>query len=329
MKLSVCFLLCCATLCVRATDNNSASASAVPETSTDGICGRAVEMVLQKLEHIDRKLLELQFEIREFREQASNDKMPQEKPVPTTSQMTTAVTITATTSIPRTTATISQPTTTLNPKLSFYTSCRNVTAIVFWVFFILVLTTGARFKVYCEMEQFGGGWIVIQHRFNGLVDFYQNWDQYRAGFGVVDSEFWLGLERIHQITMARAHEVVIEMRDFFGNYGYSRYDAFQVGSESEQYILKTLGSYSGTAGDSMSQLDRGSKFSTKDRDNDPVSSGHFAAMDEGAWWYGSSNSATLNGPYKNVTESYKSIVWRSFKNDVRGLSFTRMMIREL
>lgn len=55
------------------------------------------------------------------------------------------------------------------------------------------------FDVYCEQQFYGGGWIVIQNRFNGSVDFYRNWTDYKNGFGSVDGEFWLGLERIHAV----------------------------------------------------------------------------------------------------------------------------------
>jgi len=44
------------------------------------------------------------------------------------------------------------------------------------------------------------GWTVIQKRLDGSVDFYRNWTEYRRGFGQPEGEFWLGNERIHQLT---------------------------------------------------------------------------------------------------------------------------------
>ncbi len=44
------------------------------------------------------------------------------------------------------------------------------------------------------------GWTVIQRRSNGSVDFYRGWDEYKNGFGDLRTEFWLGNEKIHQLT---------------------------------------------------------------------------------------------------------------------------------
>lgn len=55
-------------------------------------------------------------------------------------------------------------------------------------------------EVFCDMETSGGGWTIIQRRKSGLVSFYQDWRQYKQGFGSIRGDFWLGNEHIHRLT---------------------------------------------------------------------------------------------------------------------------------
>jgi len=41
---------------------------------------------------------------------------------------------------------------------------------------------------------------VIQRRLDGSVDFYRGWEEYKWGFGNMESEFWLGNEYIYELT---------------------------------------------------------------------------------------------------------------------------------
>ncbi|XP_050094809.1 ficolin-1-like [Anopheles aquasalis] len=203
-----------------------------------------------------------------------------------------------------------------------FSSCKEVP----WtgVHLIRVNRDSEPFEVYCEQETFGGGWIVFQFRYDGSLDFYRGWNEFRDGFGDLNKEFWLGLEKVHQITSGRKHELVVELEDFERTYKCARFNAFEIGSESDQYDVKAIGKYSGTAGDRMSYY-KDRKFSTKDRDND-MSNRHCAQEFEGAWWHWICTDVNLNGRYLNAVDK-KSIYWRSLKNH-QGLSYSRMMIRE-
>ncbi|XP_065079782.1 microfibril-associated glycoprotein 4-like [Ochlerotatus camptorhynchus] len=183
-----------------------------------------------------------------------------------------------------------------------------------------------KFEVYCEQTLHGGGWIVIQNRFNGSVDFFRNWTDYRNGFGSLDGEFWLGLEKIHQLTSTRMHELLIYLEDHAGVQKYAKYENFSIGDENDQYALKTLESCSGTLGDSLTNY-KGMKFSTFDKDNDEHSE-NCASIYHGGWWYKACHASNLNGPYKKGDNS-DTMTWYSFHNKHHGLKASKMMIREI
>lgn len=117
------------------------------------------------------------------------------------------------------------------------------------------------FYAFCDMKTEGGSWTVIQTRYEGSVDFYRSWNDYKEGFGNLAGEFWLGLDKIHELTSNRLHELRIEMENFKGEKVVAKYAEFYISDESSGYALKMLGEYSGDAGDSLS-YHAGMKFST-------------------------------------------------------------------
>ena len=100
------------------------------------------------------------------------------------------------------------------------------------------------FNVLCDMTTSGGGWTVFQRRLDGSVDFYRGWKDYKNGFGNLNGEFWLGLDKIHRITTATKNELRIDMEDTSGNTKYAEYDLFAVTSGKQKYQL-SLGAYAG------------------------------------------------------------------------------------
>ena len=79
-------------------------------------------------------------------------------------------------------------------------------------------------------------------------------------------------------------ELLIQLQDFDNVKKCARYDDFQVGSERENYKLIKVGSYTGNAGDSLTQH-VGYDFTTKDRDNDIHTLENCAKHYTAAWWY--------------------------------------------
>ncbi|ROT75960.1 putative ficolin-1-like [Penaeus vannamei] len=67
-------------------------------------------------------------------------------------------------------------------------------------------------RVWCDMETDGGGWTVFmaRQRQTPQVNFNRSWTEYRAGFGDVAGEFWLGNEMLHRITSSRKYSLRVE-----------------------------------------------------------------------------------------------------------------------
>ena len=100
------------------------------------------------------------------------------------------------------------------------------------------------FDVFCDQITAGGGWTVFQKRINGSVDFYRNWTEYKNGFGNLNGEFWLGLDKIHRLTNTAKNRLRVDLEDTTGKTAYAGYDMFAVTSERTKYKL-SLGTYSG------------------------------------------------------------------------------------
>ncbi|XP_059166139.1 ficolin-1-like [Physella acuta] len=189
---------------------------------------------------------------------------------------------------------------------------------------VVILSSGL--EVMCDTQTDGGGWTVIQRRFNGQTDFYRGWEEYKYGFGDVDvGEFWLGNENIHRLTSQRRYELRVDFK--FNNIDYfAKYSRFRVYGELEGFRLKVSG-YSGNAGDALTARHNNMKFTTFDKDND-IYTGNCAELYHGAWWYDTCHVSNLNGLYGN-TEYAKGLTWYPTTNYYASATFTEMKIRPI
>ncbi|XP_050963898.1 microfibril-associated glycoprotein 4-like isoform X3 [Labeo rohita] len=191
--------------------------------------------------------------------------------------------------------------------------------------------------VYCEMISDGkdedkGQWTVIQRRMDGSVNFYRPWNQYKRGFGNVESEYWLGLENMYQLTRKNKYMLRVDLEDFDGRKGFALYSSFSVGPEADGYKLQVSGFRDGGAGDALSSHD-GQKFTTFDKDQDPYEK-NCAKMFLGAFWYTAGCHYTNpNGVYlwgDDNTHHAIGDVWYYWKNNFStGLKFISMKIRRV
>uniref|UniRef100_A0A665UNK0 Tenascin N n=1 Tax=Echeneis naucrates TaxID=173247 RepID=A0A665UNK0_ECHNA len=180
-------------------------------------------------------------------------------------------------------------------------------------------------EVYCDMDTDGGGWLMLQRRNTGKLDFMKRWRQYIAGFGNLTDEFWIGLDKIYELTNTPTQ---YELRFDLGlgsERVYAVYDNFKIAPVKQKFKL-TIGTYRGTAGDAMT-YHQGRPWTTVDSDND-IALGNCALTHRGAWWYKNCHLANLNGKWGDNRHSM-GVNWEPWKGHLTSLDFTEMKIRPL
>jgi len=143
-------------------------------------------------------------------------------------------------------------------------------------------------------------WIIIHQHLGYIYDWNLTWSDYKAGFGSIDDNFWLGLEKMHLLTSFQPYRLRVEMQMYYSESWYSaEYWSVKIGDElNDKYRLEVSG-YSGDIGDSLQYrggvyddsdhyYHSGMKFTTYDQDNDGRDAGNCAAdVGGGGWWYNS------------------------------------------
>ncbi|CAD6189225.1 unnamed protein product [Caenorhabditis auriculariae] len=174
-----------------------------------------------------------------------------------------------------------------------------------------------KFEAFCDMETSGGGWTVIQRRFNRKEYFYnRTYDEYVEGFGSVDDSHWLGLEKISRIALFSEDYVTLRV-ELFGDYcSHSKYCIgkpygfwwgewnFKLGDERTNYQLDITPpiqgnlSVAGDLEDFFYKYNNKMPFSALDRDNDKEEMFSCAQFRNfGGWWHNNCTKIALNGLY--------------------------------
>ncbi|XP_033647728.1 ficolin-3-like [Asterias rubens] len=189
--------------------------------------------------------------------------------------------------------------------------------------------TGATTKVdvYCHMEN-NEGFIVIQRRYDGSVDFNRNWNEYKEGFGDLTGEFWWGNKNLRSFTEpGNSWKLRVSLHAFGGTNKTYDYGVFSIDGES--YDL-TVGDFRDRQEDDGLDSHRGA-FSTADADNDGSGAKNCAAELNGGWWHKKCNTydSFLNGVYSPTRPAAlnKGIKWTPWTGLTDSLKGCEMMIR--
>ncbi|XP_071787523.1 microfibril-associated glycoprotein 4-like [Asterias amurensis] len=184
---------------------------------------------------------------------------------------------------------------------------------------------GVEFDAYCDMAT-EKGYIVIQKRFDGSVDFKKNWADYKNGFGDLNGEFWLGNEKLHQITsQSPKYELLVTLTAFDGSDAQARYNDFSVKGDEDNYEINTgifdIPENTVSAGNGLESK----QFSTFDHDHDDDEK-NCAELLSGGWWVSHCSDAptNLNGVY---SDTHVGIYWSPWKGSDVSLIATEMKIR--
>ncbi|KAK3736108.1 hypothetical protein QZH41_013538, partial [Actinostola sp. cb2023] len=138
------------------------------------------------------------------------------------------------------------------------------------------------FSVMCDQQTNGGGWTVIQRRLDRSVDFYQDWNTYKLGFGNPHGEFWLGNNLIHRVGSTYSH-LLMEVKD--STTDTFELDKVHIRPESKQfglYISSNVGKTHSYSYNSFCYVTNALyMFSTKDKDHNNIASNYRS----GFWIY--------------------------------------------
>lgn len=169
-------------------------------------------------------------------------------------------------------------------------------------------------------------WIVIQQRVDGTLNFAQNWNTYKSGFGSISANFWLGNENIHLLTNAASYWLRIELMAGDNRWYSAEYADFRIKNEGNKYQLELSG-YTGDYQDPMSypssysDSQYGMNFSTIDVDNDSSGAVNCSGITGGGWWFSSCGVSCLNCKYGQW------FAWAGFPSPTFYLKTARMMIK--
>ena len=169
---------------------------------------------------------------------------------------------------------------------------------------------GEPFQAYCNMDIDGGGWTVIARRKNDSVNFNRSWNDYVSGFGDLNGEHYLGLEKVHRLTKTIS-VLRVDVTSYTQGSKYLKYSGYKVGP-APKYSQYKSNDYIGNTDSLQGQFHNGVKVTTKENGED----------DWGPIVFKNCYSRNFNGPYNDC-------VWFQVddKHIMSAIEFTEAKIR--
>lgn len=175
------------------------------------------------------------------------------------------------------------------------------------------------------------GWIVFHQKITNSFNYNLTFDEYKAGFGDAQSDFWLGLERVHRLTSNGTYRMRIEMQLVRNLEWYSvEYSSFSIDSEANGYAIHVAGCTGDACDPFDSPLNNNTKqnhmkFSTWDRNNNEIPGKWNCALLPGAgFWFNSCSFILLTS---NVVHRCYSIPPVNLNGTIHDLISSRMMMK--
>lgn len=183
------------------------------------------------------------------------------------------------------------------------------------------------FNVYCDTQS-GSPWTLIQHRKDGSQNFNETWENYEKGFGRLDGEFWLGLEKIYAIVQQSNYILRLELQDWKDSKHYAEYSV-HLGNHETNYTLH-VAEIAGNIPEALPEQ-RDLMFSTWDH----RAKGQLYCPESysgGWWWTDICGENNLNGKYnkprtKSKPERRGGISWRPQSRKLYSIKSSKMMLQ--
>ncbi|CAG9536270.1 unnamed protein product [Cercopithifilaria johnstoni] len=174
------------------------------------------------------------------------------------------------------------------------------------------------FIAHCEMNLFGGGWTIIMQRFNTSLSFDKDILEYENGFDLDNSNFWIGLKRMHHLTNRpqSPNELLLRLRTAInGQIILVRYSHFIVYGKLLDYRLNIGSIIYGNGMNTANEL-------AQDQLCPFVASSERGCVGGGGWWRKECQQKGVLTATNRADGTYPGLNWNG-----KRLSAVQMLIR--